>query len=314
MKPQLHGLHHVTATVSEAQPDIDFYVGLLGLRLVKTTVNFDNPAVYHLYYGDERGSPSTLMTTFPYGGWSVPPGVRGAGQIHVTSFSVPSGSLSFWKARLENRGILITERASRFGAESLTVSDPSGLHIELIEVDEDPRTPWLAEGIEPGVAIRGVHGVTLLLHDTGPSLDFLANGLGFEVVATDGPRTRTTVGPGGPGAFVELLRSPDAPHAVNGLGTVHHVAFAVDDAEEQLRVRRLLVESGQMVTEVRDRQYFQSIYFREPGGVLYEIATLGPGFAIDEEVAELGEALRLPAWEEPNRVEIESRLAPISRP
>jgi glyoxalase family protein len=312
MKPRITSLHHVTATVSEAQPDLDFFGGVLGMRLVKTTVNFDNPAVYHLYYGDRRGSPSTLMTTFPYAGWGVPPGSRGAGQIHVTSFSVPRGSLASWRARLAEIGPEVSSEGERFGAATLRVPDPSGLDIELVEAD-DSRAPWTGGGIDPGAAVRGVHGVTLLHRDSEPTLRFVTDVLGFRHAAEEGDRILVAIGEGGAGATLELLRDPSAPRAVNGLGTVHHVAFAVADSEEQLRIRRLLVERGVSVTEVRDRQYFQSIYFREPGGVLFEIATAGPGFLIDEEERDLGRALKLPPWEEHQRRAIEGRLAPLAR-
>jgi glyoxalase family protein len=313
MKPQITGLHHVTATVSEAQPDIDFYTGLLGLRLVKTTVNFDNSAVYHLYYGNARGTPSTLMTTFPYGGWSVPEGVRGSGQIHVTSFSVPAGALDFWRDRFSERGADLVREDERFGSRAATITDPSGLHIELVESAEDARAPWTGGGVDGGSAIRGVHGVTLLLPDSGPTLRFVTDVLGFDVEGEEGARTKIAIGGGGAGATLELLRSDSAARAVNGLGTVHHVAFAVDDSDEQLRIREHLVREGVGVTEVRDRQYFQSIYFREPGGVLFEIATAGPGFLIDEDETTLGQSLRLPSWEETNRATIEARLSPIVR-
>lgn len=313
MKPQITSLHHVTATVTEAQPDLDFYVGHLGLRLVKTTINFDNPEVYHLYYGDERGTPSTLMTTFPYGGWGVPPGVRGVGQIHVTSFSVPVGSLDFWRDRLTSRGLGIAAEEERFGAPSLTVADPSGLQIELIEASDDPRAPWIGGEVGADAAIRGIHGVTLLHRESQPTREFLTEVLGFRVSEETGARTRVSVGEGGPGATVELLRVPTGARAQNGLGTVHHVAFAVADDEEQLRIREILLKAGVSVTEVRDRQYFRSIYFREPGGVLFEIATAGPGFLVDEEPGLLGSALKLPPWEEARREWIQDRLPPLAR-
>jgi glyoxalase family protein len=313
MTPRISSLHHVTATVSGAQPDLDFYAGLLGLRLVKTTVNFDNPAVYHLYYGDERGTPSTLMTTFPYEGWGVPIGVRGAGQIHVTSFSVLPGTLDFWRQRFFAGEVAFVAEDERFGSRALTVADPSGLNIELIEAPEDTRTPWTGGEVEAGAAIRGVQGVTLLHRDSGPTLRFVTDVLGFQVAAEEGARTKVSIGKGGPGATLELLRDASAPVAQNGLGTVHHVAFAVADGDEQLRIRELLVRAGVQVTEVRDRQYFQSIYFREPGGVLFEIATAGPGFLIDEDSSSLGGALKLPPWEEERRETIEARLPPLSR-
>jgi glyoxalase family protein len=314
MDVRLDSLHHVTATVTDAREDLDFCSGLLGLRLIKKTVNFDNPGVYHLYYGDERGTPSTIWTTFPYGGKGVPVGTRGAGQITVTSLSVPPDSLGFWRTRLSGRGIAFEDRPARFGEASIVLEDPSGLHIELIEGPGDARTPWKAKGIDPDAAVRGVHGVTITVRRRDRSVAFLTEVLGFHEVEREGSRTRVATGAGGPGTYVEVLDAPDAPAAVNGLGTVHHVAFAISDAREQLRVREALADLGHSVTDVRDRQYFRSIYFREPGGVLYEIATLGPGFLVDEDVSGLGGGLKLPPWEEPNRPSIEASLPPLSTP
>jgi len=310
MSQRIPRLHHVTATVADAQADLDFYTLILGLRLVKKTVNFDNPSVYHLYYGDKRGSPSTLMTTFPYRGWGVPPGVRGAGQIHVTSFSVPVGALDAWHKRLSDAGANVTDRSERFGERSLVVVDPSGLNIELVEA-EDERKPWLGSDVDEEMAIRGIHGVTLLLHDTGKSRAFLEEVLGFELAAEEGARIRLAGAEGVPGAFVELVEDAGVPAAVNGLGTVHHVAFEAESSQIQADFRKRLLSIGCPVTDVKDRQYFRSIYFREPGGVLYEIATRRPGMDIDEPVDRLGQELRLPPWEEPSRRSIEAQLPPL---
>jgi glyoxalase family protein len=304
-------LHHVTATVAEASPDVDFYTRILGLRLVKRTVNFDNHGVYHFYYGDEAGRPSTLMTTFPYAGQGVRSGTKGAGQITVTSFSVPPGSLDFWRERLEGEGIGVSENSDRFGSGALMVEDPSGLNIELVEGPDDGRDPWVIDGVDPGVAIRGIHGVTFVVRSGERSIRFLEEVLGWRVLDRAGSRARLGVGNEGPGSVIEVLESAHAPDGVNGLGTVHHVAMAVAGNEEQLAFREKLVGLGHQVTPVRDRQYFRSIYFREPGGILYEIATEGPGFLIDEDPETLGTALKLPAWEEENRPAIESALPEI---
>jgi len=309
MNTEIQRLHHVTATVTDARADVEFYTSILGLRLVKKTVNFDNPGVYHFYYGDERGTPSSLMTTFPYRGWGVARGKHGAGQIQVTSFSVPPGSLPAWRNRLSGRGADIIARGERFGDQGLTIEDPSGLWIELIEGAGDSRAPWTGADVPEEIAIRGIHGVTLLLHDLEPSVDLLRGGLGFERVAQEGPLVRMAPGEHAiPGAFIDLRHDPEAPLAVNGLGTVHHVAFEVADDDVQAAFRDRLLDLGRQVTEVRDRQYFRSVYFREPGGVLYELATRGPGMELDEPVDRLGEELRLPAWEEPNRSTIEAQL------
>jgi glyoxalase family protein len=301
------GLHHVTATVAEAQPDLDFYADLLGLRLVKRTVNFDNHHVYHFYYGDERGTPGTIWTTFPYSGWGVPVGQKGIGQITTTSFSVPGGSLDFWRKRLA--GQPLDEEGS-----AITVDDPSGLRIRLVANEGDTRSPWLGGGVEPGAAIRGLHGVTLTVATPAATVALMTDLLGYSVVDEGPGRLRLAVNGDRPGHLVELVHGTGAPPARNGLGTVHHVAMAIGDADEQLRLRRELLDRGLSVTEVRDRQYFQSIYFREPGGILFEVATVQPGFTVDEPLAQLGCGLMLPPWEEPHRTAIERGLPPIVLP
>lgn len=308
----LRHLHHVTATVDRDQPDLDFFTGRLGLRLVKRTVNFDNHNVHHFYYGTERGDPGTIWTTFPYGGQGVPVGVHGTGQIVATAFSIPGGAENGWRARLETAGIRVDEGRARFGASPLALRDPSGLLVELVPDARDTRPPWSGGGVAAELAVRGLHAVTLLLRDRHPTLRFLTEVLGFGMVGEEGPRTRLCVGADAPGHLVDLVESPAAPVARNGLGTVHHVAFAIDGAEAQRRLREDLVRLGVQVTPVRDRTYFQSIYFREPGGVLLEVATMSPGFTFDEPLARLGQSLRLPPWEEPNRADIEAALPAVS--
>jgi glyoxalase family protein len=305
------GLHHVTATVDQAQADLDFYRDLLGLRLVKQTVNFDNHNVYHFYYGDEPGTPGTLWTTFPYGGWGVPRGRHGRGQIIVTSFSVPVGSLGFWSSRLAERGLTADVTTSETGSSALRFTDSSGLALQLVEDRSDPRSPWTGNGVGAESAIRGLHSVRLSVRDPGPTTALLTEILGFVVTGEHDGRVRLAVNGDLPGRRVELVYGPEGPAGLNGLGTVHHVAFAIESPEEQLRLRRELVDAGYRVTEVLDRQYFRSIYFREPGGVLLEAATVGPGFTADEELSELGRRLKLPPWEEPNREVIEQRLSAI---
>jgi glyoxalase family protein len=304
------GLHHVTATVNQVQPDLDFYRGALGLRLVKKTVNFDNPNVYHFYYGDELGTPGTIWTTFPYSGWGVAPGRHGAGQITTTSFSVPAGSLSSWALRLQDNGVSFQEDSAG-GGNAIVATDPSGLQVRLIEARNDSRTPWTGSGLSADMAIRGLHSVTLTVTDPGPSVSFARELLGFEVVDEAHGLLRMAVNGDLPGHALELSYGGDVPPARNGLGTVHHVALAIADEEEQRQLRQELIARGFSVTDVLDRQYFRSIYFREPGGVLYEAATVAPGFTVDEPVAALGQALKLPPWEEKNRAIIESNLAVI---
>jgi glyoxalase family protein len=313
MKHPILGLHHVTATVDGAQEDLDFYRDTLGLRLVKRTVNFDNPQVYHFYYGDERGTPGTIWTTFPYQGWGVARGQHGRGQITSTTFSVPKGALDFWTPRLGRQGT--TEEAVGWnGSPTIRFKDPSGLAIELIENRDDQREPWTGSGITAEYAIRGLHSVRLRLAHAERTVRLMTELLGFEQVAEDHETIRLAVNGDVPGHRVELAPGTGGPEGRNGLGTVHHVAMAIASGDQQVRLRHELIGLGYSVTEVLDRQYFQSIYFREPGGVLFEVATAGPGFTVDEPLAELGIALKLPPWEEPNRSSIEEHLPRISPP
>jgi glyoxalase family protein len=305
------GLHHVTATVDDAQDDLDFCLEGLGLRLVKKTVNFDNHHVYHFYYGDAHGTPGTIWTTFPYKGRGVPVGRKGAGQVTVTSFSVPTGSLDVWRKRLGARSVAVTDLEPRFGEPVIRFADFSGLTFELIATDRDARAPWVAGGFDRTDAIRGLHSVTLLVRDAGKTVELMTRLLDYTVVDETDSRIRLGVNGGGPGRTIDVAHQADAEPAMNGLGTVHHVAMAIATAEEQLRLREELLRYGCRVTEVRDRCYFQSIYFREPGGVLFEVATMRPGFEIDEAPASLGRALKLPPWEEPNRADIEAHLVEV---
>lgn len=312
MEKLIRSLHHVTATVNDAQQDFDFYTKVLQLRLVKKTVNFDNHNVYHFYYGNEAGVPSTIMTTFPYKGWGVPVGRKGAGQIRVTSFSAPAASLGFWKRRLREQGVEVRDVAPRFGEPAIAFADPSGLELELVGAEHDDRPPWVSGDVGADRAIRGVHGVTMPIRDPARTIGFMTEVLGFEVVNQAPSRTRLAVNGDLPGHVIEVVQAQDATAGVNGLGTVHHVAMAVADPAEQLTMRQELVRLGYQVTEVLDRQYFRSIYFREPGGVLFEIATVPPGFTVDETLPCLGQDLKLPPWEEPHRTEIETKLPRLS--
>ena len=305
------GLHHVTATVDDAQDDLDFCLDGLGLRLVKKTVNFDNHHVYHFYYGDEHGTPGTIWTTFPYSGRGVPVGRKGTGQVTVTSFSVPNGSLDVWRQRLGAHAVAVTDLPPRFGDPVIRFADRSGITFELIATGHDARAPWVARDFDAADAIRGLHSVTLVVRDATKTIELMTKLLNYTVVGEMESRIRLGVNGGGPGKTIDVAQHADAEPAVNGLGTVHHVAMAVASADEQLRLRGELVKYGCKVTEVRDRCYFQSIYFREPGGVLFEVATVQPGFAIDEATASLGRELKLPPWEEQYRAEIERGLAPV---
>jgi glyoxalase family protein len=312
MEKLVRGLHHVTATVTDAQEDLDFYQRTLGQRLVKKTVNFDNHHVYHFYYGDERGTPGTIMTTFPYKGMGVRVGTKGAGQITVTSFAVPADALQFWRGRLAEDGLSFRDEATPFGEEAIRVTDPSGLDVRLVGNVADPRAPWVGSSVGAERAIRGIHGVSLLVREPAKTIGFLREMFDAEVTNEGENATRLAVNGEAPGHLVEVVRGAEAPEAVNGLGTVHHVAFAVPDEETQLRMREELMRRGLRVTPVMDRQYFRSIYFREPNGVLFEIATIPPGFTADEPLSELGTSLKLPPWEEPHRADIEAGLPSVT--
>jgi glyoxalase family protein len=310
----LKGLHHVTATVNDAQEDYDFYTKLLGLRLVKKTVNFDNNFVYHFYYADQTGTPGTVFTTFPYKGHGVRQGEEGSGMIISTAFSVPGSSLDFWHQRLTNAGIAVLP-FKRFEQDVLWFRDPSGLQLELIADDADARIPFETQEIETTVGIRGIHHVTLWVatDDWDGLRQFLTTEMNMSEVAQEENRIRLNVNEGGAGSCLELLLAePTTPRGKNGLGTVHHVAWKIETEEEQLALRhRLAEELGMQVTEVKDRKYFRSIYFRLPSGQLFEVATAGPGFDVDESVDELGMHLMLPDDKEHNRAIIEARLPEI---
>jgi glyoxalase family protein len=304
-------LHHVTATVAGAQDDLDFCLGALGLRLVKRTVNFDNHHVHHFYYGTERGAPGTVWTTFPYKDRGVKVGTKGPGQVTATAFSVPVGSLPFWKARLHARGIEAVDHPPRFGEDVLRFSDVSGLVFELIATSRDSRAPWSAGGVAADAAIRGLHSVTIVVRDPRTTLALMTGLLNYEIVNEEPNRIRVAVQGDAPGRAIDIVADAEGDAAVNGLGTVHHVAMAVATEEEQLRLREELLRFGSKVTEVRDRCYFKSIYFREPNNVLFEVATLQPGFTLDETLDGLGTTLKLPPWEEGHRADIIGALAPI---
>ena len=306
----LLSLHHVTATVDAAQDDLEFGLRALGLRLVKKTVNFDNHHVYHFYYGDRVGTPGTIWTTFPYKDHNVRVGNKGAGQVTATVFSVPTGTLDAWRVRLGSRGIAVNDLEPRFGSPAIGFSDLSGLDFELV-ASPDARQPWTS-AVDGDMAIRGLHSVALTVRDPQPTIAFMTSQLGYRVVAETVGRIRVALGDGGAGKTIDVVQHSDAPQAVNGIGTVHHVAMAIGTEAEQLELRERLVAFGSKVTEVRDRCYFKSIYFREPGGVLFEVATTMPGFTVDEDEALLGTGLKLPPWEEANRADIEAHLPPIT--
>lgn len=307
----LLGLHHITAIASDARKNVDFYTRVLGLRFVKKSVNQDDPGTYHLYYGDYAGSPGTILTFFPWAG--VPRGRPGHGQAYATAYSVPAGSISFWKERLAKLGVEMGAVESRFGDEVLTFFDPDGLRLELVATTEpDPRKPAPSNDVPADKAIRGFHSSTLGLVNAKATAAVLVKTMGYRQVAQAGPRTRFTVATGGPGTYVDLLTDPTLPRGLNGAGTIHHVAFRTPDDANQEQALTALHADGLASSPIIDRAYFKSLYYREPGGVLFEIATDQPGFAIDEPVETLGQKLSLPPRLEPLRSEIEAALPPLS--
>lgn len=313
----IHGIHHVSAIASDPQRNLDFYSGLLGLRLVKRTVNFDDPQTYHLYYGDEVGTPGSIMTFFPWPG--ARRGRQGAGQVAVVSFAILPRAVGFWVERLLRHGVHYAGPAKRatHSADSeqqaIAFKDPDGLMLELVASEEaEVRPAWDgAPGIAHENAIHGFHHVTLWVERRDPSERALVDTLGFRQVREVSGTRRYAAGDGGPGALVDVRDVGGFPRGTGGAGTVHHVAWNVGDDADELALRQRIVAAGLRPTPVIDRMYFHSVYFHEPGGVLYELATAQPGFAIDEPVERLGERLTLPPQYEPQRAEIEAILPRI---
>jgi len=306
------GLHHVTAIAGPAQENLDFYSGVLGMRLVKKSVNQDDPGTYHFFYADAEGRPGTDLTFFP---WShLAPARRGHGLAQETALAVAPGSLDFWSGRLERYGARLGKLERRFGDRVLTLEDPHGLALALVEsasAAARPFTPW-ENGPVPGEhQIRGLDGARLLLRAVGPTERYLEQGLGYRLLGEENGWRRWGVDGGGSGARLELAEDPASPRGAWGTGAVHHLAFRAVDEAHQLELRAAAAERHP--TPVIDRFWFRSVYFREPGGVLFELATDGPGFAVDEAPERLGESLVLPPWLEPQRAEIEAQL-PALRP
>ena len=306
------GLHHVTAIAGDPARNLEFYTGTLGLRLVKLTVNYDDPSTYHFYFGDELGRPGTILTFFPWP--EGQPGRQGTGQVGAVSFAVPPASLGFWLERLLTHGVKYQGPTRRFGEPVLAFADPDGLPLELVAAARNGSGAW-AEGPVPGEhAIAGLHAVTIWEDgDTGTAA-LLGEHLGFRVVGEEGTVLRFEANGDGPGTVVELRRAPGFWRGAGGVGTVHHVAFRAPDDAAQAERRTALEQAGYAVTPIIDRTYFRSVYFREPGGVLFEIATDPPGFTVDESPAELGTALRLPPRFEPMRDRIAASLPPLPHP
>ena len=307
MENKILGLHHITAIAGNARRNYDFYTRVLGLRLVKKTVNFDDPETYHFYYGDKVGTPGTILTFFPWE--NITPGKRGTGMATEFAYSVPEGSLDFWLKHLDQHNVIYNKPAEKFGEKYLTFLDPDGLKIELtVPAQKDSRSPWTEGGIADNAAIRGFHNVTLSLKKADRTAEVLHDVFGYELQDQDVNRFRYKTDVVDNAAIIDLVELPGEHRALNAGGTIHHIAFRVKDDASELFFREKLIAKGFEPTPVIDRNYFHSVYFREPGGVLFEIATDNPGFAIDEPIESLGSSLKLPAQFERSRNEIEKVL------
>jgi glyoxalase family protein len=306
------GLHHVTAIASEPQRNLDFHAGVLGLRLVKRTINFDDPGSYHFYFGDNAGSPGTLLTFFPWP--NARRGSRGVGETSATAYAIPAGSVGYWLERLKENRVNVERAQSRFGEEVLRLADPDGMTIELIATQNPGDVqPWTGGPVPPEHALRGFHSVTLALDDPADTVRLLTGTFGYKPAGEAGARSRF-VSTADIGQVIDLVQTKGAAVPQLGAGSVHHIAFRAAGDAQQLDWRKQLTAQRLGVSPVMDRMYFHSIYFREPGGVLFEIATDGPGFATDESVAGLGTRLQLPSWLEASRPRIEEILPKITLP
>lgn len=306
MKNKIMGIHHITSLVGNAQENVDFYREILGLRIVKKTVNFDDPGTYHLYFGDKEGSPGTIITTFPYE--NARPGKIGDGQVGITTYVVPKGALDFWKNRLKKNNIDY-KSTRRFDEDFIEFHDIHGLRLEIVERDEGEKSNWLVDDITEDVAIKGFGGAVLYSASPKDTADTLENLLGIERIAEEGEYIRFK-SYGDMGNIIDV-KTTSSGIGIGSIGTVHHIAWRTKDDAEQVEWQSLARENGFAVTDIRDRNYFKSIYFREKGGILFEIATDVPGFAVDEDVESLGESLKLPPQYERLREELENRLTPI---
>jgi len=307
MLDQIKGLHHVTSMAKDARRNNVFFTEKLGLRRVKKTVNFDAPDVYHLYYADELGTPGSVMTYFPFP--NIGKGRPGVGEVGTTVFAVPEGSLDYWKERFEKQGVADLETEASFGENRLHFSGPDGDSLALVET-RDERAPWARGGVPTDQAIRGFHSASLRLRDGGAA-EVLLKFMGYENVDQSGNVKRLAIKGGNGADIIDIETLPGANFADLGAGSVHHIAFAVENRAKQLDVRKALMDTGHQVTPVIDRDYFWAIYFRTPGGVLFEIATNEPGFDRDEDTAHLGEALKLPSQHAHLRDYLDKHLQPL---
>jgi len=311
MEPRILGLHHVTAIAGNAQRNFDFYTKVLGLRFLKKTVNFDDPGTYHFYFGDETGSGGTILTFFPWA--NITPGRRGIGQATEIGYSVPAGSFDFWMKRFDAHGVTYNKPSEKFGEQYLTFLDPDGLKLELIvSKTADLRTPWTTAEVGAEVATKGFHTVTLTLVSIKATAEILTDVFGYTLLEQHVNRYRYATDTVQGAAYIDLVEAPGEARSVTAGGSVHHIAFRVKDDEAELAIRKKLIEKGLQPTPQIDRDYFHSVYFREPGGVLFEIATENPGFTVDEPLAELGTGLKLPKQHEHLRARLESILPRIN--
>ncbi|HJU66535.1 MAG TPA: ring-cleaving dioxygenase [Gemmatimonadaceae bacterium] len=307
------GLHHVTAIAGDAQENVEFYTGVMGMRLVKKSVNQDVPDTYHLFYADAEGHPGTDLTFFPWP--QLPPARAGVGLTMEVALAVPANSLDFWGERLEGQGIEVREIETRFGERVLPFTDPHGLPLVLAETaDRREFTPWDRSSVSAQFQIRGLHGVRLWERDLAATARFLVSTLGFTPAGAEGGWHRFSLGSAGSGRVLDVQELTSMPRGAWGTGGVHHIAWRVPDDTTQLAVRERVQTAGRRPTPVIDRFWFKSVYFMEPGGALFEVATDGPGFAVDEDPAHLGEYLVLPPWLEPQRSEIEAALPVLTAP
>ncbi|MGN7165513.1 ring-cleaving dioxygenase [Paenibacillus cellulositrophicus] len=306
MSKKTMGIHHITAIVGHPQENVDFYAGVLGLRLVKKTVNFDDPGTYHLYFGNKGGKPGTIITFFPWA--NAYQGKIGDGQVGVTSYVVPVGAMPFWEKRLEQFQVPFT-KMQRFGETYLTFDDPHGLHLEIVEREEGEPNAWSFGGVTADVAIKGFGGATLYSAHPEQTADLLENVMGLELIGKEGDlaRYRSTADIGN----VIDLKLVSSGRGQMGVGTVHHIAWRAKDDQDQLDWQSYVADNGYHVTHVRDRNYFNAVYFKEHGEILFEIATDPPGFAHDESLETMGQQLMLPAQYEPHRAELERVLLPF---
>jgi glyoxalase family protein len=312
---EVQGLHHVTAIAGSAQENVDFYAGVLGMRLVKRSVNQDDPGTYHLFYADAEGHPGTDLTFFPWA--QLAPSRPGHGLAGEVSLAVPPESLGWWEERLTARDVWRGEVELRFGERVLPLRDPHGLHVALVESAtalQRQFTPWAESAVPIDKQIRGLDGARMQVRQLAPTEAMLGEALGYRHDATEGQWHRWQVAGGGSGRYLDLCEMPTAQRGAWGTGSIHHLAFRVADEAHQVETRAEVLNAGGWPTEVIDRFWFRSVYFKEPGGVLLELATDGPGFAVDEDPAHLGETLVLPPWLETHRTEIEAVLPPISLP